>query len=442
MKTKSLWFAVALGAALTGMTMMTSCSKDDYELPEVIESEVYDEGEAGEVRAEVGTEGTQLSYESWIMVRGITRASFDNKVSVTLNNRLEYVTGELDVAGWEEGTPELRISYKEGESRKDGFVTVTDSIMVCTVCYPDFSFDYELVFQTAVYDDGATCKTMPYYRYENIRDNGGRFTAAEKVSTDGKEYERRMLNHSIDVTFNGRVYTLEAELTLYKGRKNDVLVVSKVIDGGCEIVLSDNVSGKTVSWVEVEQEWSVSGKKTFRVEVQLNERMSHSLVEYDKIVGSQWSDMYNLDHELTADSVVTGKRTDGSVEITQIKMTHLILFTDKERDAKLFETFTALDFEVPVYRDEVLTYEMPYVKFTEFSYEISALGDKWESFGDGLRHPIKVMNYVYLGTPKWEPTGTDLNGDGRDDITGEEVDYVLTGAVKFAWTYSDYLYYK
>ena len=52
------------------------------------------------------------------------------------------------------------------------------------------------------------------------------------------------------------------------------------------------------------------------------------------------------------------------------------------------------------------------------------------------------MNYVYLGTPKWEPTGTDLNGDGRDDITGEEVDYVLTGAVKFAWTYSDYLYYK
>ena len=65
MKTKSLWFATAAAVVLTGMTMMTSCSKDDYELPEVIESEVYDEGEAGEVRAEVGTEGTQLSYESW-----------------------------------------------------------------------------------------------------------------------------------------------------------------------------------------------------------------------------------------------------------------------------------------------------------------------------------------------------------------------------------------
>ena len=76
---------------------MTSCSKDDYELPEVIESEVYDEGEAGEVRAEVGTEGTQLSYESWIMVRGITRASFDNKVSVTLNSELKNVSAVCPV---------------------------------------------------------------------------------------------------------------------------------------------------------------------------------------------------------------------------------------------------------------------------------------------------------------------------------------------------------
>ena len=50
MKQKDLWFATAAAVVLTGMTMMTSCSKDDYELPEVIESEVYDEGEAGEVR--------------------------------------------------------------------------------------------------------------------------------------------------------------------------------------------------------------------------------------------------------------------------------------------------------------------------------------------------------------------------------------------------------
>ena len=100
MKTKSLWFATAAAVVLTGMTMMTSCSKDDYELPEVIESEVYDEGEAGEVRAEVGTEGTQLSYESWIMVRGITRASFDNKVSVTLNNAFNNVDSVIEVGSF------------------------------------------------------------------------------------------------------------------------------------------------------------------------------------------------------------------------------------------------------------------------------------------------------------------------------------------------------
>ena len=66
----------------------------------MIESEVYDEGEAGEVRAEVGTEGTQLSYESWIMVRGITRASFDNKVSVTLNNAFNNVDSVIEVGSF------------------------------------------------------------------------------------------------------------------------------------------------------------------------------------------------------------------------------------------------------------------------------------------------------------------------------------------------------
>ena len=45
MKTKSLWFATAAAVVLTGMTMMTSCSKDEPLLPEVIESEVYDEGD-------------------------------------------------------------------------------------------------------------------------------------------------------------------------------------------------------------------------------------------------------------------------------------------------------------------------------------------------------------------------------------------------------------
>ena len=121
MKTKSLWFATAAAVVLTGMTMMTSCSKDEPLLPEVIESEVYDEGEAGEVRAEVGTEGTQLSYESWIMVRGITRASFDNKVSVTLNNILNNnETLNSEVSGYEMGSPKVSVSYQLAEQKKDG----------------------------------------------------------------------------------------------------------------------------------------------------------------------------------------------------------------------------------------------------------------------------------------------------------------------------------
>jgi hypothetical protein len=128
MKTKSLWFATAAAVVLTGMTMMTSCSKDEPLLPEVIESEVYDEGEAGEVRTEVGTEGTQLSYESWIMVRGITRASFDNKVSVTLNSELKNVSAVCPVNHWEIGDYQATLSREVFDQRTEGFVTVTDSI--------------------------------------------------------------------------------------------------------------------------------------------------------------------------------------------------------------------------------------------------------------------------------------------------------------------------
>ena len=43
MKTNKFWLVVALGAALA-VCGLTSCEKDNYELPEVIESEVSDSG--------------------------------------------------------------------------------------------------------------------------------------------------------------------------------------------------------------------------------------------------------------------------------------------------------------------------------------------------------------------------------------------------------------
>ena len=437
MKTRKLWFAMAAAAILTGMATLVSCSEEENLLPEVIESEVYDEGIAEDVTAEVGTEGTTLSYESWIMVKGTTRASFDNRVSVTLNNQLKNNNGELDVTGWSEGDPVLEFSYKSGESKKDGFVTVTDSILVCTVKYPDFSFDYELVYQVAVYDDGATRQTMPYYRYENIRDKGGTFGSVE--SENG--YEKRTLSHELEVDFNGETYTLRTELMLYKGRVEDVLLSSKVVNEGTEFANSTASSVTVKSFIDVEQEWSVKGKKTIRVEAELVTKMSRSFDEYNNVILSKWSMTDHLIHEQTVDSVKIGQKTVNNVEITTIRKTYHYAFSDEEAEnGALFTLHVAYEYGIPVYKDAMLTYEMPYEKLTNPVYEFYYIGSRWEQVSaTEWRHPFDVECYTWVGDPVYVTDGNDANGDGIDDITGEPVEWYYDGAVKLTWTYSCYL---
>ena len=233
MKTTSLWFATAAAVVLTGMTMMTSCSKDDYELPEVIESEVYDEGRAEEVKAKVGTEGTQLSYESWIMVRGITRASFDNKVSVTLNGKLKDVAAVCPVNHWEIGDYQATLFREVFDQRTEGFVTVTDSVLVYKLTFDEFSFEYRLNYEVPVYDDHVTRQVMPYYYYSNLKDNGGRLEKADSYVDGDKAYARRIYRHSISVDFGGQTYEVKAEVTLRRelGPAGEAYIVnSEVID--------------------------------------------------------------------------------------------------------------------------------------------------------------------------------------------------------------------
>ena len=237
MKTKSLWFATAAAVVLTGMTMMTSCSKDEPLLPEVIESEVYDEGEAGEVTAQSGTEGTQLSYESWIMVRGITRASFDNKVSVTLNSELKNVSAVCPVNHWEIGDYQATLSREVFDQRTEGFVTVTDSVLVYRLTFDEFSFEYRLNYEVPVYDDHVTRQVMPYYYYSNLKDNGGRLEKADSYVDGDMAYARRIYRHSISVDFGGQTYEVKAEVTLRRelGPAGEAYIVnSEVIDKSVE----------------------------------------------------------------------------------------------------------------------------------------------------------------------------------------------------------------
>ncbi len=440
MKTNKFWSYLAAAAMMTGMVMVTSCTKNDFELPEVIESEVLDEGLDANVKETNGTEGTQLSYESWIVVKGITRAEFENKVSVTLNNQLNHISGELDVQDFNEGKPTLELSRKVGENKKDGFVTVTDSILVCTVHYPGFSFDYELTYQVGVYDDGVTRQVMPYYQYENITDKGSSFSASEKVNENGKEYEKRMLTHELEVTFNGEVYTVSAEFVLYKGRVEDVLLSSKVVSEGSKIVSSTETSVTTSSFIIVEQEWSVSGTKSFRVETELLTEMTYSSEKHYGFVSQMW-DPYSdpLLYESVRDSIVVGSRTEGNVEFTRISRTQDIVLTDISKGkTNLAATHTVCEYEVPVYKDDVLTYEMPYSQVDVASEWPGTV--EWEQVSDGWRFLFYIRNYFNVGDTTPICSGTDLNGDGVDDITGELVEWTWADAVELSWTYSDYIY--
>ena len=274
MKTKSLWFATAAAVVLTGMTMMTSCSKDEPLLPEVIESEVYDEGEAGEVRAEVGTEGTQLSYESWIMVRGITRASFDNKVSVTLNNAFNNVDSVIEVGSFNLGECRTELVYEAAGNRRQDFVTVTDSLLMYKVTFDVFSFSYNLYHEIGRYDDGITRQTMPYHPIGNIRDNGYTLTDLDFIIEDNGEgeqvvYLRKRFDHSISLDFNGKTYTLTAkiELRLYAGA-HPAVVSSRLIASGIRDVKNELWTGTYTSWAEVEHRYSDGsiGNKTYTIE--------------------------------------------------------------------------------------------------------------------------------------------------------------------------------
>ena len=125
---------LAAAAVICGVVLMSSCEKEPL-LPEVIESEVYDNGSAEEVMVTPTSDGQSLSYESWMMVRGVTKGAFDNRVSVTLNASMPNVTEVRDVAVWDFGTSRIVQTREAGESRTEGFVTITDSVLVLSLIH-------------------------------------------------------------------------------------------------------------------------------------------------------------------------------------------------------------------------------------------------------------------------------------------------------------------
>lgn len=366
MKTTSLWFAVALGAALTGMTMMTSCSKDEPLLPEVIESEVYDEGEAGEVSAQSGTQGTQLSYESWIMVRGTTRASFDNKVSVILNNTFSNVDSVIEVGSFNLGECRTELVYEAANSRRQDFVTVTDSVLMYKVTFDVFSFSYDLYHEIGVYDDGITRQTMPYHPIRNIRDNGYTLTDMDFVIEDSEKggqvvYLRKRFDHSISLDFNGKTYTLTAkiELRLYAGL-HPAIISSQLITSGIRDVKNELWTSTYTSWAEVEHRYSDGniGRKTYMVE-QMRGEIESSIQKYKVLPDA------NL-------KLVKAGFTDAVVRDT-VGLPERMVVCEVRRQYEVKYNHFVLNYpvsEYEAYYDDGLTrFEMPSLKYTDIREE-------------------------------------------------------------------------
>ena len=223
MKTKKNWFVIVAAMIMSSVMIFASCSSDDDPmLPEVIESEVLDKGmdDTASSKPSINpngvTTGTQFSYKSWIMVKGQTRAAFENKVEVTLNNAFNNTDTLVKVYDFIVEPPKVEVFNRKRSERKEGFVTVSDSVLVYSVQFAEFSFDYELDYEVAVYNDGVTKKVMPYHQIGAIKDKGYKLKQLDSAIDGEEAYARQQLVHSISVEFNGKYYDLSATVLLYR----------------------------------------------------------------------------------------------------------------------------------------------------------------------------------------------------------------------------------
>lgn len=396
MNTKNFLLTLALGAV---STLISACGdeQESYADPDlVIASEVVNHGQAEEVSVtDNGTAGTTLSYETWIAVKqqfadghssggATTRASGSGNgvvISVVLTNELSNPSLTAVVEDFELKEAESLISYKElGSSRHatQKYVTVIDSALVYKVDRGVFSIDFVLPYQVAVYDDGVTKATMPYHKYSEITDLGGDMDDLDIITEDEQLYERKHYLHSIVARFNGRDYTLTADIVLKKPVSVDYLVSRKVIDSGVELKSYDvqSKTGISRSWLKMEELWSLSGTKITTVEVLLNNGLPDNNYRNLSLSVREKVPYASLTLGEVAKTVSEqDKRTEGKFEITPYVLTYKVPVStpDGTKDNFMF----GVAFEKAVYADGNFRYEMPSLEYGGAVAAMSLLKD-WE----------------------------------------------------------------
>jgi len=397
MKTLSkLGFAI-LGVALSAVGFV-SCSEDDPfddKNEVVIESNVLEQGTDSEVIAdESGTDGISLSYDTWIRVyRRTNQASTEaggEIVTVTLNNVIENENSDEvsaltksragnDVSDGEEYF--CRISYEAQDEPRQikKYVTVQDSVLLFTRVIGETEITHRFLYQVAVYDDGKTKQVMPYYRYENVKDCGLKVEVENETSAEGAYKVMRYIS-TVSVDFNGKTYT-SVKTAEKREAVADYLISSKVVAEDKDLLEQDNKTGykgQSVSWIEVEQVWSESGTKRFKVETVLNNSMVPSYQLYSQEVPEKYYSGVQIKREGTfSDPIAEHQRTEGNVTITRYKQTYLLKCGAAYGQEKFFDVSGDFFYEVPVYKDELLQYEMPHYTYSSPSPSFSFASDNW-----------------------------------------------------------------
>ena len=399
MKTNRFWYFMAAAAVFAGMTTLVSCDKEEPFEQEIIESEVLEEGVAEEVTEETGTEGTTLSYESWIVVKGQTRAAFENKVSVTLFNRFNHVIDEVEVDGFEFGEPTVDISFREAESRvEQNYVTIADSVLVYRLTYENgFVLEYELMYEVPTYDDGITRKQMPYIRYGAIVDNGMTVTGMDNLEENGQTWFRKLVRHSISVVFNDKSYTVEASVVVKSPEEpQDVLLASKKVNEGVELVSSDpqTAAGTYKAWVEIEQTWSESGVKTVRKEALLKHYVEFPN-DRGKLDADEMYEDLSLSPKISTDeqTVTKGEAVDGVAVDVYSEKRRIRIKKDGAEEIN-FTILIPCTAERARYVDEMLTCDFPVP--AEYSYaEEYQLVSGWTEQVNDAGQPCYVAEYRF-----------------------------------------------
>lgn len=261
-------------ATIASVFCWTACS--NQKLEEIINSEVSGSGIDNIVSAKTSTDENginiqSLSYKSWIKVKGQTKADFDKTVTVNLTGELPDIAQEHNINSYVESLDPRWMyttqGYMSKGSRKEGYVTITDSVLVYTVHHYNFDFSYNLKYEVPVYDDGITREVMPYYRYERIVDKGYELKQEDSKVINGIAYACNIYQHALEVTFNGKVYSLHANVTLLHelGPANKPYIVrSEIIEEGTTL-FDDHV----LASISIRRKWSTGeiDEKSYGIEL-------------------------------------------------------------------------------------------------------------------------------------------------------------------------------